>query len=187
MVHHLLEETEHISVGESSYYNGIMKRKGRGQITVGSYCAFGENLHLIAGNNHNYNYAAIQVAFYRKHFPTMRYPGHSPPIGIRIGSDVWIGDNVTILDGADIGHGCIVGAGAVVPGKEYDNYSIIGGVPARIIKARFPEYVKQALLGLRWWEKSSEWISSNPRLFCQDLSSLTHQEVDDLVASCTSV
>ncbi|MBC1358051.1 acyltransferase [Listeria booriae] len=51
-----------------------------------------------------------------------------------IGNDVWIGTRVTILAGAEIPDGCVVAAGAVVPAKKYPPYSVIGGVPARVIK-----------------------------------------------------
>ncbi|MBA3927613.1 acyltransferase [Listeria rustica] len=51
-----------------------------------------------------------------------------------IGNDVWIGTRVTILAGAEIPDGCIVAAGAVVPAKKYPPYSVIGGVPAKVIK-----------------------------------------------------
>ncbi len=51
-----------------------------------------------------------------------------------IGNDVWIGTRVTILAGAEISDGCVVAAGAVVPAKKYPPYSIIGGVPAKVIR-----------------------------------------------------
>ena len=54
---------------------------------------------------------------------------------MRIGSDCWIGAKVTILDGTILEDGCIVAAGAVVKGH-FPKYSVIGGVPARIIKTR---------------------------------------------------
>lgn len=53
-----------------------------------------------------------------------------------IESDVWIGCNVTILKGVTIGRGSVVAAGSVVT-KSYPPYSIIGGVPAKVIKQRF--------------------------------------------------
>ena len=53
-----------------------------------------------------------------------------------IESDVWIGCNVTILKGVTIGRGSVVAAGAVVT-KSCPPYSIIGGVPAKVIKQRF--------------------------------------------------
>lgn len=55
--------------------------------------------------------------------------------GVKIGKNCWIGAKVTILDGTEIGDGCIIAAGAVVKGK-FPNNSIIGGVPAKIIKMR---------------------------------------------------
>lgn len=56
--------------------------------------------------------------------------------------DNWIGMNVTILKGVTIGRGCIVAAGAVV-NKSTPQYSIVGGVPAKVLKMRFtPEQIK---------------------------------------------
>lgn len=55
-----------------------------------------------------------------------------------IEDDVWCGANVTILKGVRIGKGSIVAAGAVVT-KSFPPYSIIGGVPAKLIKKRFSD------------------------------------------------
>jgi len=53
--------------------------------------------------------------------------------GIRIGNNCWIGAKVTILDGVSIGDGCVIAAGAVVTRSMPAN-SVIGGVPARVLK-----------------------------------------------------
>lgn len=53
--------------------------------------------------------------------------------GIKIGDDCWVGAKVTFLDGATVGNHCVVAAGAVVKGDFPDN-SMIGGVPAKILK-----------------------------------------------------
>ena len=52
-----------------------------------------------------------------------------------VGNDCWIGAGAVFLDGAEIGDGCVVGANAVVKGK-FEPYSVIAGVPAKIIKYR---------------------------------------------------
>ena len=53
-----------------------------------------------------------------------------------IEDDVWVGANVTILKGVTIGHGSVVAAGAVVT-KSCPPESIIGGVPAKVLRKRF--------------------------------------------------
>lgn len=53
---------------------------------------------------------------------------------VRIGNNVWIGENAVILPGSVIGDGCIIGANSVLNGKDYPSYSIIAGIPARVIK-----------------------------------------------------
>lgn len=55
-----------------------------------------------------------------------------------IEDDVWCGANVTILKGVTIGRGSVVAAGAVVT-KSFPPYSIIGGIPAKLLKMRFTE------------------------------------------------
>lgn len=55
------------------------------------------------------------------------------PAPVRIGNDVWIGAHATILAGVTIGNGAVVAAGAVVT-KDVPANTVVGGVPAKIIK-----------------------------------------------------
>jgi acetyltransferase-like isoleucine patch superfamily enzyme len=55
--------------------------------------------------------------------------------GILIKDDVWIGAGAKILDGVIIGKGCVIAAGAVV-NKNVEDYTIVGGVPAKVLKSR---------------------------------------------------
>ena len=50
-----------------------------------------------------------------------------------IGDDVWIGANAVILPGVTIGSHCVVAAGAVVT-KDVPNQTLVGGIPAKVIK-----------------------------------------------------
>ena len=60
-----------------------------------------------------------------------KLPKNDAPVIIE--DDVWAGANITILKGVTIGRGCVIAAGAVV-NKSMPPYSIIGGVPARVLK-----------------------------------------------------
>lgn len=52
---------------------------------------------------------------------------------ITIGNDVWIGGNVTILPSVTIGNNVVIAVDAVVTKDVHDN-TLIGGVPAKIIR-----------------------------------------------------
>jgi len=56
--------------------------------------------------------------------------------GITIEDDCWIGSGVTIIDGIRIGKGSVVAAGAVV-NKDVPPFTIVGGIPAKVIKNRY--------------------------------------------------
>lgn len=71
-----------------------------------------------------------------------------------IGNDVWIGEGVSFVStGITVGDGAVVAANATVT-KDVPPYAIVGGVPARVIKYRFPEKVIEKLVQLKWWQYS---------------------------------
>ncbi len=82
---------------------------------------------------------------------------------VEIGHDVLISANVLILEGVKIGTGAIIGAGAVVV-KDVEPYSIVAGVPAKLIGKRFSDDVIKHLLESRWWELDIKQILELPYL-----------------------
>ena len=85
------------------------------KVTIGAECAIGENVVIRDSDNHIIN----------------GNEDISKPIVI--GDHVWIGSNVTILKGVSIGDGSVVAAGSIVI-NDVPAGSLVGGVPARILK-----------------------------------------------------
>ena len=95
-----------------------------------------------------------------------------------IGNDVWIGANVVILPGVTVGDGAILAAGAIVT-KDVEPYAIVGGVPAKKLRYRFPQVVREALLASAWWEWSQEKIEEHIELFFTPEAFLTYIQTGD--------
>lgn len=81
----------------------------------------------------------------------------TPKGDIVIGNDVWIGYEAVVMAGVTIGDGAIIGARAVVT-RDVPPYTIMGGVPAKEIRKRFPDETIGTLLKLRWWDWPEEKI-----------------------------
>ncbi len=95
----------------------------RGQVYIGDNCIFGPNVK-IHSENHIFTCTNVPI----------KLQGEQRK-GVRIEEDCWIGSGAIILDGVHIGKGSIIAAGAVV-NKDVESYTIVGGVPAKLIRHR---------------------------------------------------
>ena len=159
-----------ISVGAGTYGVGqktVLLFRDDDRVSIGSYCSFARGVTIVASGEHNhggvatYPFAAILDGNINKD----TYSKGS----IRIGNDVWIGANATILSGVTIGDGAVVAAGSVVV-KPVPPYAIVGGVPAMIIKYRFPSETIARLIHVAWWEWPHTLIEKNKDLFYLDVN-----------------
>lgn len=91
------------------------------KIHIGKNSTLAYNVSLITSANPNYPHNTLS-----KVYPPLTAP-------ILIGENVWIGANATILPGVTIGNESVIAAGAMV-NKNVPERSLVGGVPARIIK-----------------------------------------------------
>ena len=108
---------KNIHLGKNVFINSDCKFQDQGGIYIGDDVLIGHNV-VLATLNHDEN-------------PEKR--GNLCPSPIKIGNKVWIGSNATILPGVTIGDGAIIAAGAVVT-KDVSKKTVVGGVPARLIK-----------------------------------------------------
>lgn len=97
-------------------------------LSIGNKVIFGPHPTIITGDHRIDVIGKYIIDSYEK------LPDNDAPVVIE--DDVWTGANITILKGVTIGRGSVIAAGAVVT-KSCPPYSIIGGVPAKVLKYRF--------------------------------------------------
>ena len=88
-----------------------------------------------------------------------------------LGHDCWIGHGAIIKPEVTVGIGAIVASGAVVT-RDVPPFTIVAGVPAQPIRARFPEAVIDRLLALAWWD----WSHDRLRAALEDFRALPAEE-----------
>ena len=100
-------------------------------VTINAGCKFQDQGGIFIGNDVLIGHAVVLATLNHDLDPDHRADLYPAPI--HIGDKVWIGSNSTILAGVTIGEGAVVAAGAVVT-KDVPPRTIVGGVPAKVIK-----------------------------------------------------
>lgn len=139
---------------------------------IGKFCSIASHVRINPGNHpmqrvtqHHMTYRRASYGFAETddaEFFDWRRSDH-----VTIGHDVWIGHGAIILPGVSVGTGAVVAAGAVVS-KDVAPYTIVGGVPARPIRERFPRDIAEQLQRIAWWD----WPRENLEERFDDLNEL---------------
>ena len=128
---------DHVNVGKGTYGGiKVIDYGSESRLKIGNYCSIADEVTFILSGEHPSNRIStfpFQVYYFNEDEKIADSNGD-----IVIEDDVWIGYKATILSGVTIGQGAIIASGAVVT-KDVEAYSIVGGVPAKCLKYRFPE------------------------------------------------
>ena len=131
---------------------------------IGKFCSLARNVD-IGGFDHDYRKFTTMPA---SRFNQLLNAGKGQMVvddhleKCHIGNDVWIGSGAIVLHKVNVGDGAVIGAGSVVT-KDVPPYAIVVGVPAHILKFRFPDDVIKQLLELKWWDWPKGKLESNAK------------------------
>lgn len=166
-------ENNHVYIGEYTYYAGsyhdkkfvehcvryINDEEDRDNLIIGKFCSIASGAVFNIGGSQRHRKEWVSTYPFHYMFPddnTIKDPYYRKGDTV-IGNDVWIGTEAMIMPGVKIGDGAIVAARAVVT-KDVPPYTIVGGVPAKIIMKRFKDEDIKELLSIAWWNFGVEDI-----------------------------
>lgn len=147
------------------------------QVRIGKYCSIGDGARFVFGEHRT-----DRVTTFPLRAICFNHPPHADALSkgdIVIGHDVWIGVRAMILSGVKIGNGAIVAAGAVVA-KDVPPYSIVGGIPAKVIRMRLSETQIAALEKIQWWDWPIEKIKANLEWFYGDVAAFIERHLANI-------
>lgn len=167
-----------VEVGKGSY-GGIKVinycKQPNLKLYIGNYCSIGGDVTFLLGGEHNLN--TFSTYPFKARIISKGEKEAGSKGNIVIGDDVWIGHGSIILSGITIGQGAVVAAGSVV-NKDVPPYSIVAGVPARVIKYRFTENIIKKMLEYDFSKLEIKTLKEHEKsLYCP----ITKENIDEIL------
>ena len=124
--------------------------------TIGKFCSIASHVRINPGNHPMERVTQHHMTYRRRMFGFADTDDDGffqwrRDHRVTIGHDVWIGHGAVVMPGVSIGDGAVIGSSAVVT-KDVPPYTIVGGVPAKRIRDRFPADVAAQLQAIAWWD-----------------------------------
>ena len=174
-----------ISIGDYTYYDDAVDPRGfeknnvlfnypefGDHLIIGKFCMITQGAKFIMGPA---NHRITSVTAYPFNVFGGAWTENTPPHMDQLprkgdtvlGNDVWIGRESVIMPGVKIGDGAIIAAYSVVV-KDVPAYTVYGGNPAKFIKNRFDDELKDLLLRWKWWDLPPEELVDVLPLLCDE-------------------
>lgn len=167
-----------VTVGKCTYGElNVVSFGDKSKLSIGNYVSISENVTFLLDVEH-YTDRISTYPFRAKLLRACQFEAFSKG-DIVVEDDAWIGYGATIMSGVSIGKGAIIAAGAVVT-RDVPAYAIVGGIPAKVIRYRFPEEVREKAERLDFDKLNKEIISNNLELLYKPVDS---NNVDEIASS----
>jgi acetyltransferase-like isoleucine patch superfamily enzyme len=158
-VRKILRQHHGVEVGAYSYGDCMIPGLFPPGVSIGRYTSIAPGVRVY-NQNHPLDHLSMHPFFYDPRLGLLK-ENPMPRGRLVIGHDSWIGVNAIITPGCTrIGHGAVVGAGAFVT-KDVDDFAIVAGNPAKVIRYRFPEETRRAILASRWWDRPIDQVAGS--------------------------
>lgn len=163
---------DNVTIGKATYGTiNVLNFGYEEKLSIGNFCSIAPNVQFVLNADHELS-TISSYPFKVKYLKKQIFEGSSKG-DILVGDDVWIGINAIILSGVRIGQGAVIAAGSVVS-RDVPSYSIVGGVPANVIKYRFSKSVRKDMEQIDFNKFSTNFVRNH----IDDLYSTVSEESD---------